>query len=103
MKLTTADLVYLSRFAQMTRNGTDLSPIPEKYLTSKCPECGDDAGNLQFPHTTANRTDGTQYLEREDDLILIGCEGYQVIDPKLFGIQGNWDDWTNTSLGEVSG
>lgn len=60
-------------------------PAIEKWLTTKCTECGaePDEGDAEHIFTA-------------EGYILIGCEGYWIINPNALGIdRPNWDDWTD--------
>ena len=48
-------------------------------LTSVCPECGLSTDLLDLDHVVVQVGAGTA-------AVVIGCEGYWVIDPKLVGI-----------------
>ncbi|SFQ31943.1 hypothetical protein [Amycolatopsis rubida] len=58
------------------------------YLTTVCPECGDD--NLYAHEWTDPDADPA-----DRSYLAIGCEGYRVINPRLVGIDSpDWQDWT---------
>ncbi len=93
-KLVSRDLEYIAAFAHTTQNGIDLSMIPAKYLTTECPECSDSLIDTRSSHLAINHGDPHRMLDADSDVILIGCEGYYIIPPILFGIHSEWDDWT---------
>jgi hypothetical protein len=54
------------------------------WLTPRCPECGD-----------VPRPDEDVVHVVHVGHVVIGCEGYRVINPNSVGVQSeNWDDWT---------
>jgi hypothetical protein len=61
-----------------------------EWLTTECPECATKVWRM---------TDEMQawhfiLAEHGADFVIIGCEGYQVVNPNALGIASpNWDDW----------
>lgn len=57
------------------------------YLTTRCPECDREAFTDPDAHVLVN------------GYVVIGCEGYYVIDPNLVGIESpNWSSWLDDNL-----
>lgn len=83
------DAIYLVRYlAQTLRDSTPVRP----WQTTICPECGD------IP--TPNRMGGLHgdspytHILDADGFVLVGCEGYHVINPNVIGMENpNWHDW----------
>lgn len=65
-----------------------------EYLSSKCPDCD---GKIYGPRHM-NPTQKSWHLIIKHDgheFVVVGCEGYFVVNPNLVGISSpNWDDWT---------
>ncbi len=60
----------------------------EKWMTDVCPECGEQVDEFSEDHIVDELEDGQQVL-------LIGCEGFWLINPNMVGIDSpNWQDWT---------
>ncbi|MFL4491699.1 hypothetical protein ACJ6WD_10635 [Streptomyces sp. VTCC 41912] len=56
----------------------------ERYLTSVCTECDE--------HVVPSDLDGHVLIGSS---VVIGCEGYWLVDPNVVGISNpNWSDWT---------
>jgi len=76
----------------------DLGKV-EIPLTNRCPECGETIDTYlsaasDDPHLVYQNTSDTF-------VILIGCEGYWVVNPELIGLpRGEWQDWTDNPLGD---
>lgn len=57
-------------------------PTIAPWLTDRCPECGD-------------RPADPAHHVLYQSLVLVGCEGYHVINPNALGLDApNWCDWT---------
>jgi hypothetical protein len=55
-----------------------------------CPECGED--------TPAGSDFTADHVYADNGVLLVGCEGYHVQDPNLFGIAApDWQDWLNAT------
>lgn len=71
--------------------------IPAKYLINTCPECGstfttwtDATSDLHIVINIANDWEPKKYA------VIVGCEGYWVINPEVVGVDAsNWEDWTD--------
>lgn len=62
--------------------------IPSQYLTTTCPECGDEVTNDITAHVVIIDREETQF-------VIVGCEGYWVINPEIIGMdREGWSDWT---------
>jgi hypothetical protein len=78
---------------------TDQLPATASRI-NVCPECGDE---MLTPDDYFNdhviwvpdALDGSDELESGDHtVVIVGCEGYWVIDPAVAGIDSpNWSDW----------
>lgn len=74
---------YLDAMTEALAIGT---AIPAAAITNTCPECGIENPEDDL-HATAEAGTGSGYRA-----VVIGCEGYWVIDPKLVGIDApNWE------------
>lgn len=88
-KITARDAIYLAAIANYK------GEIPEKYLRDFCPECGEENPTTDY-HVKMNLKNPNGYILERDDIIVIGCEGYQMIPPHILGIHcPGWDDWTD--------
>lgn len=104
-RLIRTDLRYLAAISDKLREldvpgkPAQIQDIPgiAPYLTTDCPECGQNPIDNSFPHLTASPDQTTHgYLHRDSDIILIGCEGYHILNPSLLGMDPEgWDDWTH--------
>lgn len=57
--------------------------LPLEHRVSECPECCEEIDIFNTEHLI--------WGERDDVVIIIGCEGYWAIDPALVGIDSpNW-------------
>lgn len=85
---TNASEIYYQRIVGVMEYAATLDPQApgaalENDLTERCPECG------QVPTGT-----DAYYHKMHDGNVIIGCEGYYVIDPGLVGLAtGNWMDF----------
>jgi hypothetical protein len=61
-------------------------------LTTRCPECGSDFADLDEAYED---TEHIIVLTTADTTaVLVGCEGYFMVDPNLVGIDSpSWQDW----------
>lgn len=60
--------------------------IPPTELTTTCPECGMEPAEPD--------TDEYHEFIENTRFVLIGCEGYHIINPNLVGVpRPNWCDW----------
>ena len=91
ISLETAD--YLKRAVDTITAGKVEIP-----LTDTCPECGDKLDSWLAASDEAHlvmQTTSDTYA------VLVGCEGYWVINPGLIGLpRGMWQDWTDNPLGD---
>ena len=94
--IITRDTATYVKYAIMA---IDLGKV-EIPLTNTCPECGEtidtylDAATSDDPHLVYGTTSDTF-------AILVGCEGYWVVNPELVGLpRGEWQDWTDNPLGD---
>jgi hypothetical protein len=57
-------------------------------LTTTCPECDERVDMFGgYNHISVALTEGTH-------AVVIGCEGYWIVNPALVGIDSpNWSDW----------
>lgn len=83
------DAAYIQAvIAALTTTGT----LPVSELTSVCPECSEEQTRW---YSDAHLV----VLDDDEDpdaavVVVIGCEGYRVINPNLVGIDApNWQDW----------
>lgn len=85
--LSLADLAYLGKVAVAIKK--DVKAI-RPQLTTECPECDSTPEPGDGAHTTLNTTIGSYWVEQgeidplgmtgdDDPFILIGCEGYHII------------------------
>jgi hypothetical protein len=90
-----ADANYLLRYL-MASSKSDNPTIP--WQTTICPECGD----IPTPDRLGGLSGTSPYTHILDDdgYVLIGCEGYFVINPAVLGITSNWSDWTE-EIGQI--
>ena len=74
---------------------TQLTP----YLTSTCCECDEEI--IAGESTVVITADGQFAHLVIEGYVIIGCEGYWLIDPNLLGLDDpNWDDWTKPVVDE---
>jgi hypothetical protein len=72
--------------------------VPGDAITDTCPECGDTpqrttGGRCTDGHVVALAPEG-RYGADHGLAVLVGCEGYFVIDPTHAGVPiGGWEDW----------
>jgi hypothetical protein len=67
--------------------------IPTGALTTVCPECGETSNEFDSFHTVMSVNPGPE-LTSSGVYIIIGCEGYWVVNPNLVGIVSKtWTDW----------
>jgi len=65
-------------------------------LTTRCPECGSDFADLDEAYED---TEHILVATTSDTIaVVVGCEGYFVIDPNLVGIPS--PNWTADALGD---
>jgi hypothetical protein len=81
----------IGRYAAGAQTALTAGLIPAQYITSACPECGDqmEVGD-QDAHVII--VDGEDQM-----MVAIACEGYLVIPPVLLNLGHlfpNWSDWT---------
>jgi hypothetical protein len=86
------DGAYVIRaFAAIDRihqNKDNRESAVRQRLTIRCPECGDHRGDDSLTYDF----DEVHLVHR--GWVVIGCEGYLVIDPQALGLdRGNWQDW----------
>lgn len=84
------------RYAAAVQDQIDKDPLKlSRWLTRTCPECGQERHDDWDRH---DRTDPDHYDEHHivyKGHIVIGCEGYWVIEPRSVGIDSEyWNDWT---------
>lgn len=87
MNITRETADYLTKAVRAIDLGK--TPIP---LTDRCPECEEKI--TTWAEATAN--DGHVVYQTTSDTyaVLIGCEGYWVVNPALIGLPSNgWMDW----------
>jgi hypothetical protein len=83
-RLTAEQREYVRRVRDLLL--TRPSDVPTRQLASVCPECGRNTADLNIDpedllaHVTADST------IRDTPAVVIGCEGYWVIDPGLVGL-----------------
>ena len=60
--------------------------LPHEARTNECPECAEVQGHLENDdHLVWSSSKGDEVV------VIIGCEGYWVVDPSLVGINSpNW-------------
>lgn len=82
-------LQYIERIEQAIEQGrTGVC----QSLTRVCPECELEVDAMIDEHEWEHGMIGPW--------VIVGCEGYYVIDPNLVGIDSpNWSDWRNNSDG----
>lgn len=105
MRLIRTDMRYIGAISDKLREldeGAKTAQIQDipgitPYLTTDCPECGENPIDNNYPHLTASPDQTSHgYLRRDSDIVLIGCEGYHILDPALLGMdREGWDDWTD--------
>jgi hypothetical protein len=83
------DALYLAQYLLASRKGDNPA---RPWQTTICPECG------EIP--TQNRMGGLNgdmpytHILDADGFVLIGCEGYWVINPNVINTYSpNWHDW----------
>lgn len=83
-------LMRMGRYAAMVQAAVYGDLIDPRYLTSRCPECGDEMSiGAPEDHVTVVDSEETVF-------VAVGCEGYWVIDPEQVGLPRNgWSDWTS--------
>lgn len=85
--MTLSDLAYLGKVAELVK--TDVASI-RPQLTTECPECDSTPEPGDGAHVVLNTTIGSYWKERgeidplgmswdDEPFILIGCEGYHLI------------------------
>lgn len=85
---TDADEAYYQRVVGVMEYAATLDPQAPgaallEHLTERCPECSQVPTGLD-----------QQVHRMHDGTVIIGCEGYWVIDPGLVGLAtGNWMDF----------
>lgn len=69
-----------------------------EYITPVCPECGQSVRNMTEDWLALHKTGPGDY-------VLVGCEGYLVINPALLTgcdeFHPDWSDWTFELEGEI--
>jgi hypothetical protein len=85
-----------------------LRPQPEwaiaparPYLTDRCPECGEKIVGVMDDGTHIWVASGLDASTGEgpSTYVVVGCEGYWVIDPTVVGMaRVDWQDWTKNDL-----
>lgn len=90
MELTEKERAYVAAVQSMIEahaDNEDASPI-FPWLTTRCPECDES-------HADAAQKDAFEadhYMIGQ--AVIIGCEGYSIINPNVIGIdRPNWQDW----------
>jgi plasmid stabilization system protein ParE len=78
-----------ARYAAAAQAAILTGLISPEYLTTRCPECGDEM-------SVGAPDDHVIGIDREEiQFVIIACEGYWVIPPSLVGIDSpHWSDWT---------
>lgn len=82
------DETYFNRIVGVIEYAKKLDPQApgaaiSDFTTPRCPECG------QVPTGR-----DTSLHRMHDEIVIIACEGYYVIDPELVGMgSGNWMDF----------
>jgi hypothetical protein len=94
---------YLDNVAKML-----LRPQPEdvfktirRYLTDRCPECGQRVVGVMDDgtHTWVSSGLDASTGEGPSTYVIVGCEGYWIINPMLLGMaREQWQDWTTGDL-----
>jgi hypothetical protein len=92
MSPTDADLDERDRYivaaTRTIAHGAHSAGPLARYLTATCPECDERPDPRDSEHV----------LSRER-YVLVGCEGYLVINPALMGFdRPEWDDWTRPDI-----
>lgn len=87
MKLTTKSARYLMRVASALEAGT----ITEEHAPNWCTECGEEVSEMAL---SSDHIFGT--TAQGEEVVIVGCEGYLTVAPKLVGSGDDypdWDDW----------
>src|SRR6266576_1672064 len=88
MKIDWKDAIYLSYALAAIENVGGETTLPLKtdisrWISKTCPECSSEADLMGYDHI----------CDKEGN-VLIGCEGYWVINPRVLGLDNpDWDDW----------
>ena len=96
---------YVNAIAELLNAGT----LPATASrTNYCPECGTDLmtpDDFYMDHVVW-RDESAPYapnLMYPDPVVIVGCEGYWVIDPAVVGIDSpNWSDWRADILDDLA-
>lgn len=62
----------------------------ERWISDVCSECCEEVSEFEYAN------DSHVFTDREGDtpIMLIGCEGYLMINPNVLGVSApNWQDW----------
>lgn len=82
---------YILAVAGALEDGERIDP---EAMTDRCPECGEVQTLLDCrDHVVMRRSNVEGQYEV---FVVIGCEGYWVLDPKPLGVPGDnstWQDW----------
>lgn len=82
--LSAVDMIYLGALGTRLSN-QGLMGLG-RFISDRCPECLQRVGLL-----TTNAGIHVMMTYNTVDFVVIGCEGYHVIDPRLLGISNsNW-------------
>lgn len=67
-------------------------------LTTRCPECDSDFADLDEAYEDAEHI--IVLTTADTTAVIVGCEGYYVVDPNLVGIDcPNWEPWMTNETG----
>lgn len=82
---------YLQAAVKAVEEGS----VPDVYLTATCTECGEEQYYDDGSHVLLVQTGPEDLPQSDGFIVLIGCEGYLLLNPNWFGIDApNWQDWT---------
>lgn len=82
---------YMMAVAGALEDGERIDP---EAMTDRCPECNEVQTFLDNDNHAVMRRSNVEGDTRV--FVVIGCEGYWVLDPKPLGVPGDnsqWSDW----------
>lgn len=108
MRLELRTARYLAGVARLLlRPQPDWAMKPVRpYLTDRCPECGEKIVGVMDDgtHTWVSSGLDPSTGEGPSTYVVMGCEGYLVINPTVVGLpRDNWQDWTTDDLDVETG
>lgn len=68
--------------------------------TDTCPECGWEFDSRVDAMTDTNGAHLVLELSGDVFAVLVGCEGYYVINPALLGLGAEHPNWSDNALGD---